>query len=61
MRFTEPTVEDVALSWLGELNHALMHGPEIAPVELVAERTGFGETVSSERLRAVLQRVLERP
>jgi hypothetical protein len=48
---TESIVEDAALSWLGELGYAPKHGPEIAPGELHAERTGFGETVLAKRLR----------
>jgi len=43
--FTESVVEDAALSWLGELNYAVLHGLEIAPGELAAERSSFGETV----------------
>ena len=51
MRFAESTVEEAALSWLSELGFAVKHGPEIAPGELHAERTGFGETVLAKRLR----------
>jgi type I restriction enzyme R subunit len=52
--FTESTVEDAALSWFGVLGFAVKHGPEIAPGELHAERTGFGETVLAKRLRDTL-------
>src|SRR6185369_7647669 len=55
--FTESVVEDAALEWLGELGCAMLHGPEIAPGELAAERTGFGETVLAERLRAALRKL----
>jgi type I restriction enzyme R subunit len=51
---TESTVEDAALLWLRELGFAVKHGPEIAPGELHAERTGFGETVLAKRLRDAL-------
>ena len=34
---TESTVEDAALSWLGELGYAVAHGPEIAPGENLTE------------------------
>jgi hypothetical protein len=34
-----------------ELGFAVKHGPEIAPGELHAERTGFSETVLAKRLR----------
>src|SRR5207245_749872 len=56
-RFTESTVEDAALSWLEELGCALLHGPEIAPGELAAERRDFGEVVLAERLRAALRKL----
>jgi type I restriction enzyme R subunit len=56
-RFTESVVEDAALSWLGELEYSVLHGPEIAPGELAAERAGFGETVLAERLRAALRKL----
>ncbi len=49
--FTESTVEEAALQWLGELGFAVKHGPHIAPGELYAERTGFGEAVLAKRLR----------
>lgn len=52
--FAESTVEEAALQWLGELGYAVKHGPEIAPGELHAERTGFGETVLAKRLRDAL-------
>jgi type I restriction enzyme R subunit len=52
--FVESTVEDAALSWLAELDFAVKHGPHIAPGELHAERTGFGETVLPQRLRDAL-------
>lgn len=54
MNFAESTVEEAALSWLGELGFAVRHGPEIAPSELHAERTGFGETILPKRLRDAL-------
>src|SRR5439155_22212670 len=57
MKFTESTVEDAALAWLGELGFSVLHGPEIAPGELAAEREGFGETVLARRLRAALRKL----
>ena len=54
MSFAESTVEDAALSWLGEVGFTLKHGPEVAPGELHAERTGFGEMVLTKRLRDAL-------
>ena len=56
-KFSESVVEDAALTWLGELQYAVMHGPEIAPGELVAERAAFGEVVLEKRLRAALRKL----
>jgi type I restriction enzyme R subunit len=55
--FTESIVEDAALSWLGELSFSILHGPEIAPGELLAERAGFGEVVLAGRLRSALAKL----
>jgi hypothetical protein len=57
MRFTESIVEDAALSCLGELEIAALHGPETAPGELAAERAGFAETVLAKRLQAALRKL----
>ena len=34
----ESTVEEAALAWFDELGYTVVHGPEIAPGELFAER-----------------------
>jgi type I restriction enzyme R subunit len=54
-RFTESTVEDAALSWLGELQHEVLHGPEIAPGEPIAERASLDEPILPERVRTALR------
>src|SRR6266568_3591416 len=54
---TEGIVEDAALSWLGELEYSILHGPESAPGELAAERTSFCGTVLGERLRTALRKL----
>jgi type I restriction enzyme R subunit len=56
-RFTESVVEDATLAWLDELGFAVLHGPEIAPGELAAERTSFGEGLLPKRLRAALRKL----
>ena len=56
-RFIESVVEDAALAWFGELGFAVLHGPEIAPGELAAERTSFGEGLLPKRLRAALRKL----
>jgi len=49
--FTESVVEDGALAWLESLGYGIKHGPEIAPGELLAERTEYGQlhSVKSEK------------
>ncbi len=49
--FCESTVEAAAIDWFSSLDYSVLHGPQIAPGELHAERTGFGETVLAQRLR----------
>jgi type I restriction enzyme, R subunit len=55
--FTESTVEDAALTWLGELQYSVEHGPEIAPGELSAERTSLNEVLLPERFRTALRKL----
>ncbi|MGA2853923.1 MAG: type I restriction endonuclease subunit R [Verrucomicrobiota bacterium] len=56
-KFTESVVEDAALAWFGELNYPVLHGPDIAPGELAAERTAFGETILAERFKTALHKL----
>jgi len=55
--FTESVVEDAALAWLEGLGWSIAHGPEIAPGELLAERTNYGQVVLEVRLRDALARL----
>ena len=55
--FTESEVEDAALAWLTGLGWTVLHGPDIAPDALAAERTDYGEVILSGRLRAALTRL----
>jgi type I restriction enzyme, R subunit len=57
MSLCEPTAEEAALEWFGELGYALGHGPEMAPDEAAAERDSFGEVVLEGRLRDALRRL----
>ena len=57
MNFSESTVEDAALGWFGDLDYAVLHGPEIAPGEAAAERNSFNEAFLPERLRAALRKL----
>ncbi len=53
----ESTVEEAALSWFQELGYAVVHGPDIAPGELFAERESYGDVVLVKRLREALARI----
>ncbi|MHB2027147.1 MAG: type I restriction endonuclease subunit R [Elusimicrobiota bacterium] len=53
-RFTESDVEVATLDWLDGLGYTVLHGPEIAPGELLAERAGFDAVVLEKRLRSAL-------
>jgi type I restriction enzyme R subunit len=44
--FTESVVEEAALDLLGGLGYSISHGPEIAPGELFAERSDYGQVVT---------------
>ncbi|MGH8426891.1 MAG: type I restriction endonuclease subunit R [Gammaproteobacteria bacterium] len=55
--FTESVVEEAALDWLRALGWRILHGPEIAPDTLIAERRDFGEVVLEQRLSDALTRL----
>src|SRR5437899_4276835 len=54
---TESVVEEAALSWFADSGYRLLHGPEIAPGELAAERAGFGDVVLAGRFRTALRKL----
>ena len=54
---SESTVESVALDWLASLGWTVLHGPDIAPDTLAAERADYGEVVLNGRLRSALARL----
>lgn len=56
-RFAESDVEEAALTWLGSLGWTVRYGPEIAPGELAAERTDYGQVVLEQRLRDALAKL----
>lgn len=56
-KITESTAEEAALSWLNELGYSILNGPDIAPSELLAERTGYGDVILSGRLQSALTRI----
>ena len=45
------------MAWLKSLGYAILHGPEIAPGEPLAERDDYGRVVLERRLRQALQRL----
>jgi type I restriction enzyme, R subunit len=51
---TESVIEQAALAWLESLGWAVKHGPEIAPGELFAERSAYGQAVLEQRLHDAL-------
>ena len=53
----ESTVEDATLSWFEELGYTVLHGPDIAPGEMFAERTSYGDVILEKRLRESLARI----
>jgi len=45
MPLTEADIEQIALQWFTECGYACVHGPDIAPVELAAERESYERLV----------------
>ena len=54
-KLTEALVENAALSWLESLGWFVVHGPEIAPGEIGAERNDYRDVVLSGRLRGAIR------
>jgi type I restriction enzyme R subunit len=54
---TEATLEDIALTWLGELRYSVVHGDDIAPDTPGAERISYGDVVLAGRLTSALTRI----
>jgi len=57
MSFSESTVEEAALEILDGLGYTILHGPEIAPGELLAERPEYSDVVLVGRLQQALARI----
>ena len=55
--FAESTVEEAALELFADLGYTILHGPDIAPGEMFAERTVYSDVVLGGRLREALKRV----
>jgi len=54
---TESDVEQAALAWLESIGWVVRNGAEIAPGELAAERTDYGQVVLEQRQRDALARL----
>ncbi len=57
MPMSESAVESAALAWFESLGYAVKHGPEMAPGELFAERTDYGQVLLEQRLHDALARL----
>jgi len=53
----ESVVEGAALDWLAALGYAVMHGPDLGPGGIVAERRDYGQVTLEDRLRGALVRL----
>ena len=53
----ESEFEEALLEWLADIDYQVLHGADIAPGELAAEREGYREVLLLERLRAALSRI----
>ena len=53
----ESTVEEASLAWLASLGWIAVHGPDIAPDTIGAERADYGEVLLARRLRDALARL----
>ncbi len=54
IRFAESVVENAALAWLEAIGWKVVHGPEIAPGMLLAQRQGYDEANLAQRLHDAL-------
>jgi type I restriction enzyme R subunit len=55
--FPESDVESAALEIFESLGYAILHGPDIAPDALFAERSSYGDVILLKRLREALERI----
>ncbi|MFZ0818526.1 MAG: type I restriction endonuclease subunit R [Candidatus Acidiferrales bacterium] len=55
--FAESTVEDAALEIFEGIGYTILHGPNIAPGEIFAERTNYSDVLLIGRLRETLTRI----
>ena len=53
----ESDIEKAALDWLGELGYTVLHGPDIAPDPLNAERSTYSAVILENRFRDAVARL----
>ena len=54
---TESIIEQAALDWFKELKYSILNGPDIAPGELLAERSSYSDVILDGRLRSALRKI----
>src|SRR3989304_7671521 len=54
---TESIIEQATLDWFRELGYASLNGPDIAPGELLSERTSYSYVILENRLRSALAKI----
>ena len=54
---TESDIETATLDWLADLGYTVLHGPDIAPETLSAERSRYEDVVLTQRLRDAVARL----
>jgi hypothetical protein len=57
MTLNDFIVEDTALEWFGELGHAAMHDPHLAPGEPAAEPRSFSDSMLVRRCPEAVRRL----
>lgn len=55
--FDEKGVEEAALGYFTKLGYQVLHGPDVAPGELVSERETYEEVILRCRLREAIRRI----
>lgn len=56
-KLAESTVEEAALEIFEGLGYTVLHGPDIAPGELLSERASYSDVILVERLLLALERI----
>lgn len=54
---TESIIEQATLDWFKELGYSVLNGPDIAPGELLAERSSYSDAILDGRLRSALTKI----